>query len=110
MKSGIKDSMPTKSSAILFMLSIPIFWVVLWLWLAYKSFLYVFPRDDRPLAFADDAASTIQAQAMSGFDSATGTPFFPATPFASPSVSNWRDMVLGNNQNEYNNADSPGRR
>ena len=95
---------------ILFMLSIPIFWVVLWLWLAYKSFLYVFPRDDRPLAFADDAASTIQAQAMSGFDSATGTPFFPATPFASPSVSNWRDMVLGNNQNEYNNADSPGRR
>lgn len=95
----------------LLFLSIPIFWVVLWLWLAYKSIQYLFPHGDgRPMTFADEAARAVQTPATPGVDSATGTPFFPATPFASPSLTNWRDVLLCNNRGDYENGDSPPRR
>ena len=97
---------------ILVLLSIPILWFVFWSLLAYKSFMYLFPTTEEPSTFANDAASSVQIPAMSGadcdIDSTAGTPFFPATPFASPSVTNWRDILNANaNRTDYEIGDSP---
>lgn len=90
---------------VLLLLSIPIFWTVLWLWILYKAYQMFFAPHTTP--GDDDAAATRQqSHTPAGPDSATGTPFFPATPFASPSISNWRDM-LGN---ACNSNESPARR
>jgi len=77
---------------IILLLSIPIFWIVLWMWIAYKAYQTFMPGS-MAAPTSDDTAPPSDTP---GLDSATGTPFFPTTPFASPSVTNWRDMVLGN--------------
>lgn len=90
---------------LLLLLSIPLFWVVLWSWIVFKLFKFVFP--DQPSGSANAAEThTSQTPGSAGLDSATGTPFFPATPFASPSITNWRDL-FGNNGDL--NGDSPVR-
>jgi hypothetical protein len=93
---------------LLLFISIPLFWIVLWCWLAFKSFNLVFSGDGQPAGLSTHGGnSTSQTPGSAGLDSATGTPFFPATPFVSPSVTNWRDMI-GNH--DFENGDSPVRR
>lgn len=93
---------------ILVLLSIPIFWVVFWLWIVYKSFKILFPDLEGRTMGSDGAATTTQTPGSAGGDLAAGTPFMPATPFASPSVTNWRD-VIGTSR-DYDSGESPGRR
>ena len=79
---------------VLLLLSIPILWTVLWMWLAHSAFKIVCPDPDSSSASIDGAIEgVIDPGQTRSRDSAGGTPFFPATPFASPSVSNWRDML-----------------
>jgi hypothetical protein len=89
----------------LLLISIPLFWIVLWSWIVFRLFKLLFP-DEPPSesSNADAENNTSQTPGSAGLDSATGTPFFPATPFASPSITNWRDLI-GNNS--YGNGDSP---
>jgi hypothetical protein len=91
---------------ILLFFSIPILWTVFWAWLAHSAFKTVFPDLDSSSASnngttEDGAGEPGQTRSR---DSSAGTPFFPATPFASPSVSNWRDMLA--NQAFQNNKPS----
>lgn len=93
---------------LLFFISIPLLWIVLWCWLAFKSFKLVFSGDEQPAGrSANGGNSTSQTPGSAGLDSASGTPYFPTTPFVSPSIANWRDMI-GNC--DYENGDSPVRR
>jgi hypothetical protein len=84
---------------ILLLLAIPIFWVVLWLWIFYKSYLLLFSNTGRlrPGSVGEEALRAIQTPGSEGVNSAAGTPFFPATPFGSPAISTWRDMLTGRN-------------
>ena len=76
---------------ILLLLSIPIFWTVFCGWLMHRSYKIIFPD---PVATPSDlTSSTGDTGQTPRCDSAAGTPFFPATPFASPSIANWRDML-----------------
>jgi hypothetical protein len=78
---------------VLLFLSIPIVWTTFMAWLAYKSYQFVFPDPNASELsnLAVDGSGTGQTP---GSASQAGTPFIPATPFASPSISNWRDMLL----------------
>ena len=80
---------------IMLLLAIPIFWVVLWLWVCFKSYQILNPDPDRPRAGGaeEEAAHAAQTPGSEGINSATGTPFFPATPFGSPTISSWREML-----------------
>jgi len=65
---------------LLILLSIPIFWTILWIWLIYHACNTVFPEGGgRP----GSAGKGGQTPGSAG-GSASGTPFFPATPFGSP--------------------------
>jgi hypothetical protein len=74
---------------------LPVFWTILWIWLAHQSYKLLFPDHQASGSGHDEAtgANASQTPGSAGVDSATGTPFFPATPFASPSITNWRDMI-----------------
>lgn len=78
----------------LIFLSIPILWTVFWAWLLYSGFKAIFPDPQSSQAPGRSTSSTGETGQTPRCDSAAGTPFFPATPFASPSVSNWRDMLV----------------
>jgi hypothetical protein len=78
---------------LLIFLSIPILWTVFWAWLLYSAFKVVFPDPNAPRTTHDTTVTTEETDQTPRCDSALGTPFLPATPFASPSVSNWRDML-----------------
>jgi hypothetical protein len=80
---------------LLLLLSIPIFWIVLWSWIIYKTYQILFHSEGarRASSLEESGARTVQTPGSAGLDSAAGTPFFPATPFGSPSTSNWRDMI-----------------
>jgi len=68
---------------VLLLLSIPIVWTVTWLWIFYSTFKIIFGSDGRPTyASTGDGGTTPQP------NSNPGTPFVPATPFASPML-NW---------------------
>lgn len=92
----------------LILLSIPILWVVFWIWVWYKSFKILFPDPEGRSTGTPGSSQSVQTTGANGVDSVAGTPFFPATPFASPSVTNWRD-VIGTRQYDQP-AESPGRR
>jgi hypothetical protein len=81
---------------VLLFLSIPIVWTTFMAWLVYKGYQYAFPDPNAPeiSSAAVDGSGTGQTP---GSASQAGTPFIPATPFASPSITNWRDMLLNNN-------------
>ena len=89
-------AMPWAIPFLLF-LSIPLFWTVLWIYLIHRAFKAIFPGTDGdgPMLSSDDAGSTMGAGQTPRSESAT--PFFPATPFASPSVSTWRDVISNQN-------------
>jgi hypothetical protein len=82
---------------VLLFLSIPILWTVFWAWLMYKTSKYIFPD---PAAPQSSSSATTTANGETGetpiiHSGNPGTPFFPATPFASPLFTNWRDMLGG---------------
>ena len=77
----------------LILLSIPILWTVLWAWLVYSAYKVLFPDPNAPRAANGAPAAAGETGQTPRCDSAAGTPFFPATPFASPSITNWRDML-----------------
>lgn len=100
-------AMPLAIPFLLF-LSIPLFWTVLWIYLIHRGYKVLFPdtdADGQILSSSDDAGSAGVAGQTPRSESAAGTPFFPATPFVSPSVSNWRDMISnkGKHQNGKKN-------
>eukprot|EP00547_Thalassionema_nitzschioides_P000265 CAMPEP_0194215064 /NCGR_PEP_ID=MMETSP0156-20130528/16576_1 /TAXON_ID=33649 /ORGANISM="Thalassionema nitzschioides, Strain L26-B" /LENGTH=442 /DNA_ID=CAMNT_0038943483 /DNA_START=340 /DNA_END=1668 /DNA_ORIENTATION=+ len=79
---------------VIILLSIPIFWIVLWMWLLYQSYKVLFPGTPRSAVRAEgNSHSTQFPENVGDSGSAANTPFFPATPFASPSMSNWQDMI-----------------
>jgi hypothetical protein len=80
---------------VLLLLSIPFVWTFLFLWLGHRAFRLVVggPSDDEEPTPDDDHNAKSAGQRTPGSaSSTTGTPFLPATPFASPSLLNWRDM------------------
>ena len=82
---------------VILFLTVPLLCGIGWVWLAFKSFEMLFPGGfGRVFASWGDGALSRDGKVdgggsvNSGSDSAVGTPFFPATPFASPlNVVNW---------------------
>ena len=80
----------------LILLSIPILWTVLWAWLVYSSIKYVFSESGTSGAGSSDNSTNPAGNDTGPTPTVSaGTPFFPATPFASPSIANWRDVLAG---------------
>jgi hypothetical protein len=83
---------------VLLLLSMPFLWTVFWIWLAHRSYRIVFPDPNNPSSEDDDGEGRSgEAGETPGSASNAGTPYFPATPFASPSVPNWRDVISKSN-------------
>ena len=82
---------------VLLLLSIPLFWTVLAIWLANRVFRTLFPDPEAQSANEDGASGSGDGAGRQtpGSASNTGTPYCPATPFGSPSVTGWRDMLSG---------------
>lgn len=75
------------------MLSIPLFWTLLWIWLAHRAFRLVFPDPDlRSSGGTDSRPGSVGGAGQTPGSNSAGTPYLPATPFASPSIQSWRDM------------------
>ena len=92
---------------VILILFVPLLWGVAWVWIAHRSFLMIFPGGLSELLgvsnIGDDyrygrRSSTRKEEGIGnqddisngGTDSAAGTPFFPATPFASPThITSW---------------------
>ena len=94
---------------VILFLMIPILWCVVWIWIAHKSFLLLFPDGISSLWEGPSHASSVSDKNTnsiscdnghhSGSDSAVGTPFFPATPFASPvNVTSWTSAATGDHK------------
>ncbi len=83
---------------IILLLAVPLLFCVGWIWLAYQSFLLLFPGGFGDLSGtggmhggrSSDGKGGSIGTSNGGTDSAVGTPFFPATPFASPThLASW---------------------
>ena len=71
---------------VLILLSIPLFWTLLSIWLAHQAFLIVFPDPNAPnTSQGSQHGSSDGAPATPVSTSAPNTPHCPATPFGSPS-------------------------
>jgi hypothetical protein len=90
----------------LLMLSVPLFWTLLSIWLGQRAYQIVFRGYDHhgPTNSDDNRSGSVggAGQRTPGSASAAGTPFFPPTPFASPSILNWRDIFSHNDNNRNN--------
>ena len=82
---------------VLVFLSIPIFCGVLWAWVVYTSFKILFGGPSMAQPNHGTTENHNEAETISRGGSNAGTPFCPATPFASPSITNWRDMLMNRN-------------
>lgn len=91
---------------LILLLSIPLCWLVLWLWLAYRAFDLVLDWDSISSLFSGVGMPGSATQTPRS----TGTPFFPATPFGSPNstLNNWRSS--SNENGDGRDAESPKRR
>lgn len=81
---------------LILLMSIPLCWLVLWLWLAYRAFDLVLDWDSISSLFSGVGVPGSAAQTPRS----TGTPFFPATPFGSPNstLNNWRSPINENGE------------
>ena len=81
---------------LILLISIPLCWLVLWMWLAYRAFDLVLDWDSISSLFSGVAVPGSAAQTPRS----TGTPFFPATPFGSPNstLNNWRSSPNENGE------------
>jgi len=85
----------------LLLLSIPLFWTLLLIYAAqnaYSLFMLVFQRTSRAADSSNTPGSVDETAQTPGSNSA-GTPYVPATPFGSPSITSWRDL--------FSNRDGP---
>uniref|UniRef100_A0A7S4QH82 Acyltransferase C-terminal domain-containing protein n=3 Tax=Ditylum brightwellii TaxID=49249 RepID=A0A7S4QH82_9STRA len=91
----------------LLLVSIPLFWLLLWAWLAYRTFGLIFPDWVDWVEGTSSSSSSVLmrrsggpgvssrrnadgSEGHSGADSVGGTPFIPVTPFASPlTMTSW---------------------
>ena len=92
---------------ILLLLSVPLFWTILSMWLGLRLYRFIFriPSEEERAYHNDDDLRPLhgtEQRTPGSASSTTGTPFFPATPFASPSILNWRDMFSPNDSNSNN--------
>lgn len=69
---------------LLILLSIPILFTVLWVWLVYTSFKLLFPDPNSSEAQRRTTTATDETGQAARSESNAGTPFLPATPFVSP--------------------------
>jgi hypothetical protein len=83
---------------VLLLLSIPIVWTTFVAWLLYKGYQYAVNDESNDRASQNTSTSGVETGQTPGSASQAWTPFFPATPFASPLVSNWRDLLLNRRQ------------
>jgi len=90
---------------LILLLSIPLCWLVLWLWLAYRAFDLVLDWDSISSLFSGVGMPGSAAQTPRS----TGTPFFPATPFGSPNstLNNWRSPSNENGSGNGRDGESP---
>jgi hypothetical protein len=91
---------------VLLFLSIPLVWTFGWIWLVHKLYRLIFPDPKlQDAAFGTDIAVAEESTQTPGSSSA-GTPYMPATPFASPSATSWRDLFspLNNNNSSSSGA------
>lgn len=82
---------------VLLLLSFPFVWTFLFFYSGHRVYQRLFggPSEEEPPPEDDDGPTSYRGGAPrtpGSASSTTGTPFFPATPFASPSLLNWRDM------------------
>lgn len=82
----------------LLFLSIPIVWTTFLAWLVYKAYQYALNDEPNDRASQPTSTSGVEISETPGSAPQALTPYIPATPFASPSVSNWRDMLLNRRQ------------
>mmetsp|Transcript_8716 Transcript_8716/g.18840 ORF Transcript_8716/g.18840 Transcript_8716/m.18840 type:complete len:552 (-) Transcript_8716:40-1695(-) len=80
---------------ILFFLSIPIVWTTFVAWLFYKGYQYTCSYPEDRTTSRSQSSNLDEADENTG-NSSRGTPFMPTTPFASPSISTWHDMLMDN--------------
>jgi hypothetical protein len=87
------------SVPVLFLLSMPFMWSFFWIWLVHKIYRMIFPDPNaEPSGESGRRARGLgESGQLSGSTSNAGTPSFPATPFASPSITNWRDVISNQN-------------
>jgi hypothetical protein len=99
---------------VLALLSFPLFWTMLWIWMGHQLLRWLFPDDYAP-DHEQSSSSTVDDtshHAGGGSDNGgqtpgsanTSTPFLPVTPFASPTVLNWRDMFSPSRNDRDDNA------
>ena len=72
---------------VLVLLSIPIFWTLLWIWLAFKLFRLFFPEPNAESS--RDGENFAGSAAGAGQTPSATTPYCPTTPFVSPSITAW---------------------
>lgn len=81
---------------IILFLSIPIVWTTFMAWLLYKGYQYCFYNPNERTASRSPSSNHYEGDENT-VSTSRGTPFIPATPFASPSVSTWQDMIMDKN-------------
>lgn len=77
---------------ILCLLSIPIFWALVFIWLMSNIMQRIFPGYDMEQATLSgmyESSSDSNLQSRTPGSNSGGTPFMPATPFASPTAAAW---------------------
>jgi hypothetical protein len=100
----------TSAVPFLVLVSVPLSWVVLWIWVVKTACQFVFEfisgRDSYHGNGSDNAGGR---QTPGSVPSAAGTPFLPATPFASPNILNWNHNMFtsgGGSDNTKTNGGS----
>ena len=77
---------------LLLLVSFPLFWTLLVIWCGQRAFHFVF-RDHSTAQSDSDSRNENRNEPQTPGSASLSTPYLPATPFASPSVLNWRDMM-----------------
>lgn len=92
----------TSAVPFLVLVSVPLSWAVLWIWVVSKAFQFVFEF----VSGADVHQGSATDSGLGGrqtpgsVPSAAGTPFFPPTPFASPNIVNWSQNLFARGESK----------
>jgi len=103
---------------VLLLLSIPVFWILFWIWLAVQAFQFLLADPETARRSSSGGGNGAPGDGEEGNDegqtpgsNSAGTPYLPATPFASPSVTSWRDLFSSamstTSSNQPRNGGSP---
>lgn len=82
---------------VLLLLSIPLFWTMTMIWVVHQVFRLFFREDHRERG-ADSTPGSVEGSTQTPGSNSAGTPFLPATPFGSPSISSWRDLFTNRDE------------